>query len=660
LKRILVFGGTSEGRELSEFLNEKKIMTLVCVVSEYGRKLIAQNEYISVREGSLNEKQIEDLISAESFTCVIDCTHPFAKEVSENIRTACQNRNTEYVRLARKTDCKESVFEDVKAVWVDDMSLAAEFFASNRGNIFITTGSHNIEKLSVITEFRNRAYVRILPNTESIEKCIASGIDEKKIICMHGPFSAALNECMLRETKAKYILTKESGKEGGFAEKITAAGKLGITAVIIKNTENEGLSLEQVKALINEKYAYDKHVNIIGAGCGNFSLLTEKSKNMIDESSVIFGSKRIVEPFKRQGKQCIESFNANEIAEKIENSQNDCFSVLYSGDIGFYSGAAGLIKLLEEKKIRYSVSPGISSYVYFMAKLGKSYENTVFLSLHGAKCDYIEAVKHNEKCLIIVGDGNSINEICGKLIKNSLEKVTVYIGENLSYPDEKISEGEPIKFVNEKFSHLSLVYIENHVKKAMKIAIGMDDTNFIRSKVPMTKSEVRAIIISKLKLDENSVVYDIGAGTGSVSIECALAAQKGRVYSVEKDIQAAELLNKNKNNFKIENLDIVFGMAPEVLKDIKTVPTHCFIGGSMGKLKEIIEYTRSLNNNIRYVVSAVTLETLEQTNNITEILGYKNVEIIQASISRGEKIGSHTMLKAENPIYIISFGGEEK
>ncbi|MCI1960040.1 MAG: precorrin-6A reductase [Clostridia bacterium] len=658
MNRILLFGGTAEGRNLTEFLSDKQINTLLCVVSDYGKNLISENQYISVREGRIDEKQIEQLIESEDFSCAVDATHPFAKNATENIKTACEKCGLEYIRLSRDTKC-DSSFEGLKAVWVDNMSSAAEYLSHKTGNIFVTTGSRDIDKLNVIPNFSERLYVRILPVCDSIEKCLKAGINEKNIICIHGPFSEKLNQCLIEETKSEYLLTKESGKTGGFFEKLSAAKKAGITAVIIKNSDLKGFSFEQVKSIINEKYSDNKHVYVIGIGCGDMSLLTEKSKKAIEQSNVIFGAERIIEPFIKLGKNCRSEYKADIIADEIEKSENNCFAALFSGDTGFYSGAEKLIKLLKDKKIKYDVLCGVSSYVYFMNTIGKSYEDAVFLSLHGKKCDYINAVRYNKKCIIIIGSGSDINKMCSDFIKYGLENLKIYVGENLSYNNEKITFGKPEDFINTEFSSLSIVYIENDFAKQRKIRIGISDDEFIRSNIPMTKSEIRAIVMSKLNLSEDSIVYDIGAGTGSVSIESALLAYRGKVLAVEKNSEAVELLNKNIVKFGAYNITLIYGTAPQILKECRCIPTHCFIGGSSGKMKEIVKYMYEKNPNVRFVITAITLETLNEAKLISEKLGY-DMEIVQLFTAKNKKVGNYNMMKSDNPVYVISFGGDVK
>lgn len=191
------------------------------------------------------------------------------------------------------------------------------------------------------------------------------------------------------------------------------------------------------------------------------------------------------------------------------------------------------------------------------------------------------------------------------------------------------------------------------------------DSEFIRGNVPMTKEEIRTISLSKLGITNESVIFDIGAGTGSVSVTAALMCPEAMVYAFEKNDEAVELIGQNCNKFDVENVEIVVGDALENLRisqspehSIKP-PTHVFIGGSGGKLIEIVKTVRSRNEQARFVVNAVTLETLDRCLALTdEFPEYADMDIIQMGVARAKAVGRYHMMTAENPIYIISFGGK--
>ena len=193
------------------------------------------------------------------------------------------------------------------------------------------------------------------------------------------------------------------------------------------------------------------------------------------------------------------------------------------------------------------------------------------------------------------------------------------------------------------------------------ITPGIKDEEFIRGKVPMTKEEVRAASVCKLRLSEDSVVYDIGCGTGSVSVEIARLSKKIKVFALDSNPEAVELTKKNAQKFGLENIKVAQGEAPAVLENLPS-PTHAFIGGSGGQLKEIISALRNKNPRLRVVMNAVSLESAAAIEEIIKSYGLKEYEIVQFCITRTEKIGSHHLFKANNPVFIFSFefnGGEK-
>lgn len=193
------------------------------------------------------------------------------------------------------------------------------------------------------------------------------------------------------------------------------------------------------------------------------------------------------------------------------------------------------------------------------------------------------------------------------------------------------------------------------------ITPGIKDEEFIRGKVPMTKEEVRAASVCKLRLSEDSVVYDIGCGTGSVSVEIARLSKKIKVFALDSNPEAVELTKKNAQKFGLENIKVAQGEAPAVLENLPS-PTHAFIGGSGGQLKEIISALRNKNPRLRVVMNAVSLESVAEIEEIIKSYGLKEYEIVQFFIARAEKIGSHNLFKANNPVFIFSFkfNDEEK
>jgi len=173
----------------------------------------------------------------------------------------------------------------------------------------------------------------------------------------------------------------------------------------------------------------------------------------------------------------------------------------------------------------------------------------------------------------------------------------------------------------------------------------------------MTKEEVRTVSIAKLKLTKDAVIYDVGAGTGSVSIEAALQGENLRVYAIEKNPEGAELIRKNMQKFRTDQIQVIEGVAPEALEDLE-MPTHAFIGGSTGQLKEIIQCIKKKNPDVRIVINAISLETVKEAMEAMEEGLLADPEIIQLNVAKSKKLGRYHMMTGLNPIYIISDGGD--
>lgn len=679
MDKILLFAGTTEGRNLAEFLEKNQIPTEVCVATQYGETLLEEGKYLHVHAGRLDETEMEQQIQKQQITLVIDATHPYAVIVSQNIRRACSRTGTEYIRLARKeTDAFwKQEMEDVTEV--ASVAEAAAFLAKKEGRIFAATGSKELSAYQVIPDYQDRVVARVLSTPEAVSECAMLGFSGKNLICMQGPFTEDLNVAMLRQAQASWMVTKESGKAGGFLEKLRAAKKAGAKLVVIKRPGERSEEIAedqkeenlyaicdegQIRSLLGKRLGIcpKRQLYLVGIGMGNEKNRTVEAEQICQSADLLIGARRMLQSVKTEGKAVFESYKPDEIAAYLaEHPQYETAAVLLSGDIGFYSGAKKLYDAIErteglEQMEIYPVS-GISSVVYFCGKLGVSWEDVHLLSLHGRKQNLIDAVKYHEKVFVLCGEKDGIPKICCKLKEYGLGDVKVAVGTDLSYEQERIVQGTAESLMKEDFAPLSVLLICNpDVKK--RIGHGLDDDLFLRGKVPMTKSEVRSISLSKLRLHKDAVVWDVGAGTGSVSIEAASLAKDGVVYAIEKKDEAIDLLEQNKRKFGTDNLEIIKGLAPEALEGLPA-PTHAFIGGSSGNLKEILEVLLEQNPRVRVVINAIALETVAEAMQCLKSMAFTDVDIAQVSVAKGKKLGSYEMMMGQNPVYIFSCTGGE-
>lgn len=648
-KKICLFAGTTEGRELAFFLAGRCALT-VCVATEYGEILLEDLEGADIRTGRLSFEAMRDMLAGGKFEIVADATHPYADAASENIRRAADACGCEYLRISRALGAVAS-----GCVYVSSAAQAAQYLADKSGNVFVSTGVKELPSFASIP--RERLFVRVLPCAASLEACEREHIPPAHILAAQGPFSAETNLANFRWAGACWLVTKQSGRAGGFDEKLAAAAELGVNVIVIGAPADEGLSLEEAVRVLSERLGLPsavpvRQVAVVGCGCGSQALLTGEADAALRGARCIVGAPRLIEALRTlyPGKRYVSEIFPEKIRDLLDAEPSGRFCVAMTGDVGFYSGAKKLAAILKGWEVR--LIPGIGSVAYFAARLGMPWEDWVLLSMHARDCNVVARVRESGKVFLLTGGTHSPSEICDTLCRYGFPDVRVTVGERLSYEEEAITAGTASSLRERVFDPLSCMLVENGAPVS-GIRTGLPDEMFIRGEVPMTKSEVRALILSKLALARDSVVYDVGAGTGSVSVECALSASDGAVYAVEKNPEAVELIRKNAEKFGVMNLIPVSGTAPEALAALPA-PTHVFVGGSSGNMREILSAVCAKNPAVRLVISAVTLETIGEASACLDALGYSDYETTAVNISRAKKLGGYRLMQAQNPIYLFT------
>ncbi len=401
-----------------------------------------------------------------------------------------------------------------------------------------------------------------------------------------------------------------------------------------------------------------KKVYIVGTGLGSMDYLHKKAIDLVESSDCLIGAKRMIESFSHLKKESYISINSIEIVNYIKTSSYACYSVLVSGDSGFYSMSKKLTEMiLEEKDIEIENIPAISSLQYFCSKLNLPWDNIHFISAHGRNTNIISNIMFNKKTFLLTGGDLRPENICKILTDKGLGNLKISVGENLSYENEKVIEDSAENILHMKFDSLCVMIIHNNEALDYSQSLNsIKDEEFITGKVPMTKREVRSISISKLNLKRNSVIYDIGAGTGSVSIETALKLNDGLLYAIEKNKEAVNLIKQNIKKFKAFNIEVLEDIAPNGIENLPK-PDSAFIGGSSGNLDEIINVLLKKNPEVNIVINTITLQSLNEALNCIEKYKLKDTEIINISVSKSKKVGSYNMMMGQNPIYVISGKG---
>ena len=650
--KAIVFAGTTEGYALCEFLAENRVSVYACAATEYGGSLLQENEFLHVSAGRLKTEDMEKLFRKENPEIVLDATHPYAAEVTKNIRTACESAGVLYQRILRPEGEKNS-----EAIYVESTEEAAAFLSGTEGNIFLTTGSKELAKFTGIPDYKERLFARVLSIPSVIRSCAEFGIEGKHLIGMQGPFSAEINEAMLRQFQCSYLVTKDTGLAGGFPEKMEACQRCGVTPVIIgRPLKEEGLSMQDARVFLSKMFGFtlSQKISLVGIGMGAEKTLTLEGKKALNEAELLIGAKRMTEAVQKPGQMVLHEYRSEKIVEYIrEHPKYRTVAIALSGDVGFYSGAK---KLIDQLDGNVEVICGISSVVYFMSKIGLSWDDAKIVSAHGRNCNLISLIRHNPKVFSILGTEDGVAVLASRLVYYGMGDVTLYVGENLSYENEKIFHDKAANLTEYRGDALSVVTACNEKATPMSAVHGISDGEFLRGKAPMTKEEVRTVSLSKLRLSEDSVCYDVGAGTGSVSVEMALRAWMGQVYAIEKKEDALALLKENKKKFAVDNLAIIPGVAPEAMTELPA-PTHAFIGGSSGNMQDIINLLLEKNPKVRIVINCITLETVTEAMNAIRDFGLEDVDIVQLAAARSKSIGRYHMMMGENPIYIISCSG---
>lgn len=377
---IILFAGTSEGRHLAEFLSKSKIDATVCVATEYGALVLPELPHITVHMGRLTAVEMQ--AKMDSNTLVIDSTHPYAHEVSKNIALASQNSGAEYVRLVRPI-----IESDANIVVVEDTKAAAQFLNEHTGSALLTTGSKELAIFTNVHRFEQRLWVRVLSSAEVMQKCEELGYKGSNIIAMQGPFSKLMNIALLKQCNAKFLVTKDTGVAGGFAEKLQAASELGVTVVLIaRPTKETGYTIEQIKEMLKKRFNIDNSkqnimkfpvfTDLRGKKCvvvGNGKIATRRIETLIKFGADI----KIIAPN-------ADNINAECISrEYCENDVDGAFLVVATTDNSEIN--ANIARECRHKNILCSVANDASISTFFFPAIVQNEDLCVGIVSDGTK-----------------------------------------------------------------------------------------------------------------------------------------------------------------------------------------------------------------------------------------------------------------------------------
>lgn len=425
-----------------------------------------------------------------------------------------------------------------------------------------------------------------------------------------------------------------------------------------------------------------RKVTIIGAGPGNPDLLSRAALDAIDIADVVIGAHRALVGIDVPPDvvRCELVKTADIVAALTDAASWQRAVVVMTGDVGLFSGARRLVEALSgDAQMDVRIIPGISSASYLAARLARPWQDWRFASAHGVACDIVAEAERSGELFLVTSGGEDPSRLSGELVQAGFGDACVTVAERLSYPDERITCATASEIAGQTFDDLNVMLIDfaggagspagssaaSEVPAGASRAAssrwpyassGIPDELFIRGDVPMTKQEVRAVALAKLRLTATDTVWDVGAGTGSVSIEAALVARAGSVWAVERNAAGVRLIRENADAFGCGNVHAVPGVAPEALSKLP-VPDAVFVGGSAGELPSIVEAALEKNSQVRLCVPCVTVETLTEACALLSGSRFKGFEACQVSAARAEAVGSHHLMKAQNPVFLVSARG---
>ena len=366
-------------------------------------------------------------------------------------------------------------------------------------------------------------------------------------------------------------------------------------------------------------------ITLVGMGSGLPGSLTAQGLQALQTAGLILGAKRLLQNLPDG---CTPNrkpiYLPDEVLACLQAEPCQTAALVYSGDTGFYSGAAAL---------------------------GRPWQNWHLVSAHGCACAPAAECRSARPTFFLTGGRNtSPAALCEILAAAGFGAVQATVGENLGTPQQKVITDTVQTLAGGSFAPLSVLLVEPCPKPQPRVP-GLPDEAFIRGKTPMTKQEVRAAALAKLAVAPTDTLWDVGAGTGSVSVEMALAAPMGQVYAVECDADACALVRQNQAKFAASNLTLIAGKAPEALQNLPA-PDAVFIGGSKGNMQAIVDAALAANPQTRLCIAAIALETLQQSIAALAAHGLA-AQVTQIAVSRSKAAGSLHLMMANNPVFLI-------
>ncbi len=397
-------------------------------------------------------------------------------------------------------------------------------------------------------------------------------------------------------------------------------------------------------------------IHVIGAGMAGQEGFTAQALGLISQSALLLGSPRLLDLFPdyRGEKVAVDNKNLAQMVERIRLC-NDRVVILSSGDPLFFGVGRYLLRNLPDALIEFL--PNVTSVQYAFSKIREPWDDAIFVSAQGRDLkDVVDRIIANDKAAILTDDVATPERIARELLNRHCAGYRVYVCENLGTSEEKIRITSVRGLLELDVALLNvLILIREYEDKEQQSlpSFGIPDESFVSIKKTMTREEVRVVTLAKLRLRRDMCLWDIGAGSGSVSIEADHLLPYGRVFAIERNEESLGFIRENLQRFKARNVTVVTGSAPDCLDDLPD-PDRVFIGGSGGHLWGILDRVdQRLASGGLVVLNAITLDTLTAANEYFANAGYR-VEVVALNIARTRPETNYKMFEAYDPVYIIT------
>ena len=398
-----------------------------------------------------------------------------------------------------------------------------------------------------------------------------------------------------------------------------------------------------------------KRIYVIGAGVEGQEGFSRRALEIVDRAELLFGGERQLELFPDfPGERVAIDGDLAGLMERLKATTKRAV-VLASGDPLFFGVGRYLLRNLPDEELEFV--PNVSSIQYAFAKLKEPWDDAIFVSAHGrGLAGAIDRIVANDKAAVLTDETNTPAVIAAELIERGRAGYAAWLCENLGTAEEKIIATDVKGLLEIEAAPLNvLILIKEYEAGGEEYVptLGIPDEEFATVKKLITKEEVRVVTLAKLKLRHDMVLWDIGAGSGSVSIEADHLLPNGRVFAVERNAQCRDFIKENLRKFNARHVTLVEGDAPECLETLPD-PDRVFIGGSGGHLWEILETVDGrLPADGRIVLNAVTLDTLTAASEFFDNAGYQ-IEVTTINIARTRPLTDYKMFEAYNPVYIVT------